>query len=512
MPKTSKPDVTAMQIDVPLFDIFEAIFGDDNKKKSKALEAEADLIDDMLNSESLKERLEMAKAFTNDPAKNYGVAYLVLARESESESASGQKEQEKNYRAAIEAFTKELNKSPFPYRVSENLTAAVTIELANTLWNSGRTDEAIELVKAIDTELLSDVILDKRLFTYLVYLVCTGAYDEAQKALEADQLPTEEWLYFNALLKYKAYGDSAISRSALTASLTETESIASWLTRKLENIDTESYLFSDMTYADLTRVAWEATDGALEWLAAHMEKGLPRFGESEIIDEIRLKKWQREFDMGESHVEREDIKAAKRAYKNALKEAEQLNDGGEGFNVTCMALGALLLETDGSLDELVSSLDKRIEWLDSQDEKDFDLLARNYYDLADTFLEIGEYNRAERCATKAVKFFERTANDTVPKIDHFEGTQFLEVLALALEAQDKYSETKERVEQLISMKEKFLGKKHLSLVDYLKAHKRCLHELNQHKEEQAVLERLIEIDGVYDLEEEGNFECKLGGA
>lgn len=510
MPKTSKIDVTAMQIDVPLFDIFEAIFGDDTKKKNKAIEAEADLIDDMLTSESLKERLEMAKAFTNDPAKNYGVAYLVLARESESESASGQKEQEKNYRAAIDAFTQELEKKNFPYRVSENLTAAVTIELANTLWNSGRTDEAIAMLKDVNTELLGDVMKDKWLFTYLVYLVCTGADEEALAALNADQLPTEEWLYFNALLKYKAFGDGALSRSALTAALTETESIASWLTRKLENIDTESYLFSDMTYADLTRVAWEATDGAMEWLAAHMEKGLPRFGESKVIDEIRLKKWQREFDMGESHIEREDFKAAKQAYKSALKEAEQLNDGGEGFNVTCMALGALLLDTDGSLEELVTSLDKRINWLDSQDQTNFDQLARNYYDLADTFLEIGEYTRAEKCALKAVEFFEKTANDSNPRIDHFEGTQFLEVLALALEAQDKYSETKDRVEQLISLKEKFLGENHLSLVDYLKAQKRCLHELDQHEEEAVVLERLIDIDCVYDISEEGNFDCKQG--
>lgn len=269
--------------------------------------------------------------------------------------------------------------------------------------------------------------MDKTVSSQCTSLICEGKDKEARALLDKDPVSSPEWFYLNALLKFKELGDCIQSRSAATAALEESELIGDILTPAesdygdndqsdddddddedaVDDFDVEES-DEEKEYAHATLPAWQKTAGALDWLAKLMDIEYKMFGAADFTDEERFKKWQREVELADSHLRREDFKSTKRAFKTALREADSLDDGGDMFLLTVKMLGSLLLEYGETLEDLGEALDKKITWLDEQKSDDTESLFVSYSEFAEIAMELGMTKRAEHCAERAVAFFEKS--------------------------------------------------------------------------------------------------------
>ena len=358
-----------------------------------------------------------------------------------------------------------------------------------------------------------------------VHLICEGKDMEARAELDKDPVPTVEWLYLNALLKFREVGDCIQSRSAAAAALSdspmiaialnETEAAVSEEEDKEENKeegsddddddDDESDL-NDL-YASVTQPAWKSTEGALQWLSKQLENEPRLFGAAEHPDEVRLKKWQREFELADSNLRREDFKSTKRSFKAALREYDALNDGGDMFILTASMLGTFLQATEDSLEELQVAFDRKIAWLDKQEREDIEGLFTSYSEFAKVLMKLDMHKSAQHCAEIALTLYEKSIDQGAGKLNFHDGAGCLFMYACMLSEQENFAEAERRFSQLTEIQEEYLGKGHLSLVEGMMGWRFCLHQLKRHEEEKVIYDRLYAIDKHFDADDEYRFVC-----
>ena len=245
----------------------------------------------------------------------------------------------------------------------------------------------------------------------------------------------------------------------------------------------------------------------MEWLCKVFDTKHSLFGAEDVQDEVRYKKWQREMEVAEAHIRREDIKSIKRSFKMALREADSLNDGGDMFLLTAKMLGAVLLENGNSLDDLKESFDKKIAWLDKQESNDSESLFTSYSHFAKTLYELGMIKQAKHCARKAIDFYDDATKIGTTMLDYFYLCECLVIYGSLLSVEESFEEAEHIFARLVSAQEEFLGSKHLNLVDGLAGQRFCLHQLQRHKEEMEIEVKLREIDQYFDADDEYKLVC-----
>lgn len=463
-------------------------------------------LQEIIDSDDEKVRTKIADRVAKDGKNELGVAYLVLAR-----AASDLAEKEKHYKTALS----NTENQTFPAkRRSDDLNAdrihaAIALEFAHVLWINDKADAAIELLQsALETMPLEQDFLDYTFTALETYLICANKHDQARKVLEREPVPVAQWYYFNALLKFKELGDCIQSRSALSIALNDSLMIAVNITDEVDEIDAEDLLTDwDDHYSQITLPAWKQTPGAMEWLQKVIDTKHLLYGAAEVQDEVRFKKWQREMEVADFHLRREDLKSTKKAFKTALREADMLNDGGDMFLLTAKMLGGVLLEYGETLGDLSTSFDKKLAWLDKQESDDYESLFTSYSNFAKTAFELGMLKQAMTCVEKANVLYEKSVEKGTEKLDLFYSSECLFIYGLLLSREKKFEEAEGVFAKLIGIQEEFLGSKHLDLVEGMKARRFCLHELRRHDEEKVLHERLIEIDPDFDADDEIQFKC-----
>jgi tetratricopeptide (TPR) repeat protein len=147
--------------------------------------------------------------------------------------------------------------------------------LANTLWELGRPEEALEHFQ----EMLSLNPGDNQGIRYsmLNLLMDMGRDADAEKLIrqyEGDGFAT--WLYSRALLLYRKSGPTNQANAALEAALTQNTYVPAYLTaRKRIPLNLPEYIgYGDeneaVSYASVNLSHWRRSPGAIEWLQSHL--------------------------------------------------------------------------------------------------------------------------------------------------------------------------------------------------------------------------------------------------
>lgn len=350
---------------------------------------------------------------------------------------------------------------------------------------------------------------DEKFWRSLTESVCEGKDKEARALLDEDPVPTAEWFYFNALLRFRESGDCIQSRSALSAAFNESPVIAITLTDSEAELNEQDKTLwgDDENYALITQPAWQKTAGALPWVSTRMDTECKMFGAADEVDEVRVKKWQREVELADANLRRQDFKATKRSFKTALREADSLNDGGEMFLLTAKMLGGVLQETGDTLEDLRTIFDKKIAWLDQQEGEDTEGLFTSYSEFAKVLYELDMDKQAEHCARKALAFFEKSMDKGTEKLDLHYKTECLFIHACMLSQEETFEEAERCFSQLTTIQQEYLGSKHLSLIEGMMGRRFCLHQLKRHDEEKLVYDWLHSIDENFDADDEYRFVC-----
>jgi tetratricopeptide (TPR) repeat protein len=147
--------------------------------------------------------------------------------------------------------------------------------LAECLWAAGRRDEAVAHLQDLlrlnpnDNQGNRDLLMPR--------LIELGRDREAEKLFKkykGDGMAT--WLYSRALLDFRKHGDSPIADTSLKTALAENQYVPSYLLgrKKMPLNLPDHYGYGDVNeaiyYAHGNKGAWQATKGALEWLALKM--------------------------------------------------------------------------------------------------------------------------------------------------------------------------------------------------------------------------------------------------
>ncbi|MBX9694005.1 MAG: hypothetical protein K2Z81_16590, partial [Cyanobacteria bacterium] len=353
-----------------------------------------------------EDRLKSAEAFLGEDSS--GLAHFILATESEFDY----NQQVAHLASAVEKSRSSIDNGSALLFVN-HLHLWASTRLAHLYGESGKNSLAIEVLEKSGFDTMSEMSqleLDVCRFNLVCYLIQENEDEKARKVLDGDPVPTVEWYYLNALLRFRELGgDSADSRGALSIALREEFAIGRLLSgaqakRQLENEPPEYAI----DYANLTKAAWAATDGAIAWLYDRLENSSRRVGEEAEVDEARFLRSVQEFDLGLSHLHRNNPKDAKRAFNQALRESERLNDGGEFFMTMVRLISELRRTNNDSITDLIERLEARFKFLQRQT-ADPEKLFLSMVDLGNMFLELGALSRADECAKKAFALWQTHA-------------------------------------------------------------------------------------------------------
>jgi tetratricopeptide (TPR) repeat protein len=144
--------------------------------------------------------------------------------------------------------------------------------LAQSLWEAGQQDEAVEHF----WDLLRLNPNDNQGIRYLLMpcLIELGRDEDAEKLFRQYEGDCRAvWMYSRALLDFRRHGDSPTAGSSLKAALDGNEHVPAYILgrKKMPRNLPDYYGFGDdneaVLYASWNKAVWEATPGAMEWLA-----------------------------------------------------------------------------------------------------------------------------------------------------------------------------------------------------------------------------------------------------
>jgi pentatricopeptide repeat protein len=206
-------------------------------------------------------------------------AYVLLAEET----AGSLEEAIDLYQKGVKAGERALGKKAFEEDVGYFWGLLETrpymrarAGLAQSLWKTGKREEAVahywEMLRLNpnDNQGIRDLLMP--------CLLESGRTEDAEKLFEQyreDGMAV--WRYSRALLDFRKHGDSPLADESLQAALNENRHVPAYLLgrKKMPRQLPGHYGFGDDNEAVLyvygNKPAWEATSGALEWLAGKVK-------------------------------------------------------------------------------------------------------------------------------------------------------------------------------------------------------------------------------------------------
>ncbi len=459
-----------------------------------------DALLELLKSQGENRLLLAEKFLKDDPV---GLAPFILATESDCSSS----QQLAHLTSAVEQARSNVENGD-PFSFGQRFLVWALLRLASLYVGLGKNSNAIEVLEKSnfdELEFLSQNELDDCRFTLVCYLVLENENEKARKVLDGEPVPTMEWYYLNALLRFRELGDTADSRGALSIAFGEGVSVGRLLAGEESLPQAESDFIDHIPakfvyeYVSLTKEAWAATDGAISWIQDHLTKRPTRIGEQSDIDDVRLMRCMKEFELGLSHLQRNNHKDAKRSFNQALRESERLNDGGEFFASIVELISDIRHRNNESVSDLIERLDARLKSFQRYT-GDPSPLFFSFSDMGDLFLKLDEHSRAETCAKEALTLWQKHAAEM--NIDTFSVSNMYSLLASTASLMHKFSEAKEYLQQHIELGSRYLGPNHIGLVESLQALRYALHNLGEHEKELEVATRALAIDEFADESDE----------
>jgi tetratricopeptide (TPR) repeat protein len=187
------------------------------------------------------------------------------------------------YRKGVEAGERALGKKVFKEDVGYFWGLLETrpymrarAGLAQGLWEAGQREEAVghylDLLRLNpnDNQGIRDLLMP-----CLIILGRDGDAEKLFKEYEGDDMAV--WMYSRALLDFRRYGASPKADASLRDALDENALVPSYLLgrKKMPRSLPDHYGYGDTNEAILyvhgNKAAWEATPGALEWLATKVK-------------------------------------------------------------------------------------------------------------------------------------------------------------------------------------------------------------------------------------------------
>lgn len=444
----------------------------------------------MLKS-SPEERVSIARKVL--PEDQSGLAHLVLAIELEDVD-----ERKQHYLKSLE-LSKQHNEEAVPLRF---IFGQASAHLANLYWNLNQRDEAIRILEEALNFRFGQHIVEEVRYSLVSYLVILNQDERARAALDSDGIPTSEWYYLNALLRFRQHGDTYISRGALFRAIAEDDIIAYALSDTEYDGDEDELEDLDRwtkKYIAFTREGWKSTPQAMDWLIRYITRVRPRVGLSDVPDVGRIRRIDNEFELAIKHTEREDLKNAKRSFISALREANRLDDGGESFKFIAGLFSSFLKEIDESQSPILELIRQRISWLDGQTKTaEPEAQLHSYVDAGRVAYEVEGFEESEKCMQKAYEIFCENRSE----LNSQSGDIILAVLGSISTQKNDFEALEKYMRERISMTEETLGPAHLDVVEQLQYLRFALHSLGKHEEELEVAKRAYAIDINADIDEE----------
>ena len=183
----------------------------------------------MLEADTFAERMSAVQEIL-DRRPDCGLPYLVLAREGAADEAAA----EQFYRKAIGLLWQEYRRfsddnandyghEDEPYLLEDEGFVLIIGEFARYLWRRELREEAIKtLLEAID-EFCDEA--ESLGFLAASYLIRSGSEEQAASIIAKAPDSTAQWHYMNALLLFRAEGDTPVSRAAVRHAISESRPI-----------------------------------------------------------------------------------------------------------------------------------------------------------------------------------------------------------------------------------------------------------------------------------------------
>jgi len=223
-----------------------------------------------------RRRLALARKAI-DMSPDCADAYVLLAQES----ARSLEEALDLYRKGVEAGERALGKDGFKEYAGQFWGFIETrpymrarAGLAQCLWESGKRQEAVEHYWAIlelnpgDNQGIRDLLMPG--------LIEMGRDEDAEKLFKQyEEEPMAVWAWSRVLLDFRASGDSPEARESLKAAVENNPHVPPLLTgrRRMPRHLPAFHSFGDKSeavcYVFDNRPAWQASPGAIAWLAAN---------------------------------------------------------------------------------------------------------------------------------------------------------------------------------------------------------------------------------------------------
>jgi len=396
----------------------------------------------------------------------------------------------RHYETAL-AGTSEIRKT-LPQQIQiEFIFGFAVVGLAALNWNAGNRAEAIAILESARVNELdfSQDLIDTIRFMYTSFLICEDHDQRAREILDGEAVPTAEWYYLNALLKFRQLGDGYLSRGAISLAFVEDQDQIAELFCDTE-CDTEEFEDSSLDYCSLTRECWTLTPGALDWLERRLDAGQPRVNQVKEPDARRRSRVDEEVRMAHVHMKRDDMKLVRKCLKAALREADRLNDGGARF-FGVLKMCQLATGTSESSDWYVERLDDRLKWLKGQESSVQPApFAISVLDLAYAYGDFQEYEKSADCASRTHELL--AANKDT--LDAFIEYNTLRQLGRCSRVTSDCEGIEKYARAIVELKDSMIGPLHLDVVDDLQHLRYALHELGKHDEEREIAKRVYVID------------------
>ena len=253
-------------------------FGGGGKAGTSAVDQAQQIMYDAWEATTRQRRVALAKRAIEISA-DCADAYVLLAEET----AKSRDEALDLYRRGVEAGGRALGKTAFKEDVGHFWGLLETrpymrarAGLAQSLWAAGNREEAVEHYQDMlrlnpnDNQGIRDLLMP-----CLIELGRDADAENLFRQYKEDGMAV--WMYSRALLDFRKKGNSLAATKSLKAALEENRHVPAYLLgrKKMPRHLPDYYGFGDeneaVVFAHGNRSAWEATRGALEWLASKVE-------------------------------------------------------------------------------------------------------------------------------------------------------------------------------------------------------------------------------------------------